>query len=133
MGSMWDSALASRLEAAAVGDSHAEILVGIDRSVVDANFVVKVRTSGTSAQADVADGVAAMDLLSGSDCKTGKVAVAGRDAVAMVHGDELAVSALELREGDYTIRRGDYRMAVYTANVHTAVKRAFPVEGIDAL
>src|SRR6267154_1281749 len=114
-------------------DGHTEVLVGIDRSVVDSNFVVEVRTGGASAEADVADSVAAVDLLSRSDCKTGKVAVAGRDAVAMVHGDELAVSALELREGNYAIRRRDHRVAVSTANIHTAVKCAFPVERVDAL
>src|SRR5258708_22708798 len=91
-------------------DGHTEILVGIDRSVVDSNFIVEVWTGGASAEADVADGVATVDLLPWSDRKTGKVAVAGRDAVAMVHGDELAVSALELRQGNYSIRRPDHRV-----------------------
>ncbi len=67
-----------------MGDSHAEILVGIDRSVVDADFVVKMGTGGASAGADIGDGVATVNMLSGCDCEAGKVAVAGGDAVAVI-------------------------------------------------
>ena len=74
-----------------------------------------------------------MDLLSGSDREAGKVAVAGGDAMAMVHHDELAISALEVRESDYAVGRGDHGMPVSTADIHAAVKCAFPIEGIDAL
>src|SRR4029077_2289427 len=125
--------LAAGLESTAVGDGHAEIFVGIDRGVVDANFIVEMGAGGASAQANVANGVAAMNLLSGSDGKAGEVAVAGRDAMAMVHRDQFAVSALEIREGDYTVGRCDHRVAVSTANIHAAVKCAFSIERIDAL
>ena len=125
--------LAAGLEAAAVGDRDAEVFVGIDRSVVDANFVVEVRSGGASAEANVADGVAAMNLLAGCDRETGKVAVAGGDAVAMIHHDELAVSAEEVRESDYAIGGRDDRVAVGAADIHAAVKRALAVERIDAL
>src|SRR5260370_34225689 len=103
------------MEAGAVGDRHAEILVGINRGVAESDFIVKMRTGGAAAGADVADGVAAMDVLPGRDREAGKVAVAGGDAVAVVHHDGLAVSALEIREGDHAIGgRGD-RAATRTA------------------
>ncbi len=116
------SVLASGLEAAAVRDRHTQILIRIDWSVVDANFIVEVWPGGSAAQADIADGIATMDLLPRSDREAGKVAVARRDAVAMVHHDELAVSALEIGEGNYAIRRCDHRVALGAADSHPAVK-----------
>ncbi len=116
-----------------MGDSHAEILVGIDRSVVDADFVVKMGTGGASAGADIGDGVATVNMLSGCDCEAGKVAVAGGDAVAVIHHDGLAVSALEICEGDHAIGGRDDRVAIRAADIHPAVKRAFTVEWVNAL
>jgi len=55
--------LASCREATGVGHRDAQVLVGIYRSVIDTNFVVKVRPGRTSAQANVANGIAAMHLL----------------------------------------------------------------------
>src|ERR1039458_4247354 len=99
---MWCD-LASGLEAAVVGYRHAEILVGIDWSVVDADFVVEMRAGGASAHDDVADGVAAMDLLSGRDREAGKVAIAGGDGMAVIDHDGFAVSAHEVSEGDWDV------------------------------
>ena len=69
--------LAAGGEAAIVGDGDAEILVGIDRGVVDAHFVVEVGTGRASAGPNIADYVAAVDVLSRSDGKTREMAVAG--------------------------------------------------------
>src|SRR4051812_39231516 len=56
--------LASGSEAAVVGDRHAKVFVGIDGSVVNANFVVQVRTGGTATFSYVADYVAPLYFLS---------------------------------------------------------------------
>src|ERR1700733_13616609 len=85
--------LASGGKSAAVGYGDAEILVGIDRSVVNADFIVEMRTGRTSALAHVADHVAAMHALSSRDGKAGEMPVAGADAVAVVDHDGLAVAA----------------------------------------
>ena len=42
----------------------------VDRSAIDANFVVYVRTSGSPADADIADRVAAPQLLAYEDIET---------------------------------------------------------------
>jgi len=70
-----------------VSHCHAQIFVGIDWSLVDADFVVEVRTGAPAAEADVADDFAAMHVLSGSDRETGQVAEAGIDSAAMVDHD----------------------------------------------
>src|SRR5580704_3730231 len=125
--------LAAVLEAAAVGDGHAEILVGIDGRVIDPDFIVEVRAGGASAEAHIANGVAAMDLLAGGYGEAGKVAVAGGDAVAVIDHDGLAVSTKEVGEGDHAIGGRDDGVTVRAANIHPAVKRTFPVKWVDAL
>ena len=116
-----------------MGDGDPKIFIRIDRSVVDANFVVQVGSGGASAETDITDGVTAMDVLARRDRETRKMAVAGGDAVAVIHHDQLPVPAHEIRKGDDAIRRSDDRVTVVAANVHPAVKRAFPVERVDAL
>ena len=70
-------------------DRDAEVLVGIYWGVVDADFVVKMRARGASAFSNIANHVAAVNRLPGGDCKSGKVAIAGADAVAVVDHDVL--------------------------------------------
>src|ERR1700739_493245 len=85
--------LAAGGEAAAMGDRNAEILIGVDRDVVDANFVVKMGTGGAAALADIADHVAAVHALSRGHGEAGKMAIAGADPVAMIDHDGFAVAA----------------------------------------
>ena len=59
--------LASRGQAAVVGDRDAEVFVGIYWGVVDADFVVKVRSGGASAFSHIANHVAAVNRLPGGD------------------------------------------------------------------
>ena len=92
------ASLASGLVAAASGYGQAEVLVGIDWSVVDADFVVEMGTGGASAHADIADGIATMDLLSRRDGEARQVSIAGGDGVAMVDHDGFAISAKEVGE-----------------------------------
>src|SRR5437764_3823968 len=113
-----------------VGD--AQVLVRIYRHVVDAYFVVEVGAGAAAAVADVPDGVAAMEVLSGVDCEAFHVAVARGDSVAMVNDDGPSVSTHEIGELDCAVSRSYDRLPVKGANVHARVKGAFPVEGIDA-
>jgi len=53
-------------------------------SVVNANFVVQVRTGRASAETHIANCVAAMHVLSRGDGKTGKVPYRVENAVAMI-------------------------------------------------
>ena len=61
----WDveksrTGLAAGGEAAAVRDRHAEVFVGIDRGIVDADFIMKMRAGGASAFSDETNYVTAM-------------------------------------------------------------------------
>ena len=44
-----------------------EVAHRVYRSAIDANFVVHVRTGGTSAHSDIADGIAPPDLFAYQD------------------------------------------------------------------
>src|ERR1700674_1115646 len=114
--------LRARREPANCTQGQPTILVGIPRGVVDAIFVVGVRPGGASAEADVADGVAAMDVLSGGDGEARKMAVAGGDAMSMVNHDGASVAAQEIGEGNCAIGRSDHRRPDTGGDVNTGVE-----------
>jgi len=87
---------------------------------------------GASALANVADGVAAVDVLSGSDGEAGEVAVAGGDAVAVIEHDGASVAAEEVGEGDGAVGRRDHGRAYVGGDIDAGVEGAFSVKGIDA-
>src|ERR1700733_419708 len=92
-----------------------------------------MRAGGAPAQADITDSVAAMHVLPGCNRKAGEVAVASRDAVAMIHHDGLTVSAKKIGEGYDAICGRDDGMTIGAANIHATVKSAFSIEGINPL
>jgi len=101
--------LAARCKPADVGNGESKVFVRVDWSSVDANFVMKVWSRAAAAQANVTDGVAAMDFLTRNYGKAGKVSIAGADAVAMVNGDRPAISAAKIGVLDNSVRWRDYR------------------------
>ena len=119
-------------EAAQVGDGQAEIFVGVDWGIVDADFVVEMGAGGASAEADVADGVAAVDVLSGGDGEAGEMSVTGGDAVAVIDHDSATVSAEEVGEGDGAVGGGDDGGSDNGGNIDAGVECAFSVKWIDA-
>src|SRR5580700_12317305 len=108
-------------------------LVGIDWSVLDANFVVEVWTSAATAQPDVSDGVAAAHVLSGYNCIAGKMAVAGGDSVAVIQGDCAPVAAHKISEGYHGIGRRYDWLSVRSRDVNSSVESALTVERINSL
>jgi hypothetical protein len=116
-----------------VGERHAEVLVGIDGSAIDANFVVEVWAGGTAALADVSDDITALDSLARGYGEAGEVAIARADAASMVHHDDLAVAAQGFGCDYDSIRGCNDLLAVRAANINPAVECAFAVKWIDAL
>jgi len=57
--------LAAGGKSAGVRDVQAEVLVRIDGRVVDADFIVEMRASRSSARADITNDVATMNVLAG--------------------------------------------------------------------
>ena len=92
-----------------------------------------MRAGGASALAYVADGVAAVDVLSGGDGEAGEVAVAGGNAVAVVEHDGASVASEEVGEGDGAVGGSDHGRAYVGGDIDAGVEGAFSVKGIDAL
>ena len=105
----------------------------INRSAVDSNFVVEMRSGGAPAETDVSDDVATVDMLAADDGKTRQVAVASGDAMAVIQDQRSSIAAQHVGENHHTIRGCDDRLPIRCADIHAAVERAFTVEGIDAL
>src|SRR6266404_8049571 len=98
--------LRSRGETAEVGYCHAKVLIRIDGRVVDSDFVVKVGAGGASAEADIAENVAAVYVLAGGNTEAGQVSVASSDSVAVIHRYGAAVASQEICKGYGAIGRG---------------------------
>jgi hypothetical protein len=95
-----------------VGHGKPQELVGIDRSVIDADFVMQMWTGAAAAQSDIPDSVTAADVLSGDNGIAGKVSIAGGYSMAVVKGDRPSVSAQEIREHYHAIGRSYHRLPV---------------------
>jgi len=128
-----ESGLRSRGETAEVGYCHAKVLVRIHGRVVDADFVVKMGTGGASAEADVAEDIAAVDVLAGGYAEAGEVAVAGGDSVAVIHRDSAAIASEEVCKRYCAVGGGQNGLTYSGGNVYAGVECAFTVEWINAL
>src|SRR5450631_3585658 len=125
--------LAAGGESAYVCDREAQVFVGIYRSVIDADFVMEVRAGAAAALTDESDGVAAMHVLAGHDGKVRQVAVACRDAMAVVDHDGASVSAHEVGKGDDSVGGRHNGLPVSGSDIDAAVECAFSVERVNAL
>src|SRR6476620_4367732 len=107
--------LASRGEPADVGVGDAQVFVWIYGDIVDAHFVMEVRSSAAAAGADVADSIAPMEVLAGEDREAGQMSVTGGDAVSVVENYRAAVSAHEVGEFNAAVGWGYDRLSVKRA------------------
>ena len=104
----------------------------IDRFVVDAGFVVQMRAGGAAGRADAADDVADLDVLADAHVDRRQMAVAGRELVAVVDLDHLAVAAVPAGGDDGAGGGGAHRIAGVAAHVHAGVHRRTTEERIGA-
>ena len=110
----------------------AQILIGIHRGVVDADLVMQVWTGAAAAEADIADHVAAANVLARGNREAGKVSEARNDAVTVLKNDRSTVSAHEVGEIHDAIRGCDDWLAHRGRDIDPSMKRAFTIEWIDA-
>src|SRR5690606_37331286 len=104
----------------------------VDRLAVQQNFVVQVRTRGPARRTDVADQVAASNLLPRLHGKAREVAVARRDPGAVLDHDGVAVIAVVGAAADDAVGcRTDGRAAV-GGNVEAGVEVLAAVDRIAA-
>ena len=66
------------------GRSSAEVAPGVDRRIVDSNFVVKVRPGRAPAGAFVADNISTLHMHSNLRVERGQMTVPGGNAEAMI-------------------------------------------------
>src|SRR5207248_3250176 len=111
---------------------NAQVLVRVHRDIVDTDLIVKMRTGAASAEADVANNVAAVNLLPGDDGVTGQMAVKGGQPVPMFQDDGAPVTVHEVGVGDLAVRGSNNWLAILGADIHAAMERALTVKGIDA-
>lgn len=89
-----------------------KVFVGIDWGIVDANFVMQMGSGAAAAQADVSNGIAAVNVLANSHSEVGQVSVAGCDPVAMIHHKRPSIAAEEIRKQDHAVRGSDNWLSI---------------------
>src|SRR5580700_1593249 len=102
------------------------------RRIVDANFIVHVRTGGAAADAGVADDLAAFDSRARHRRERRKMRVPGGDAETMIQHNQATVAGMVFSDRYNAIRRSMHRRAVIGGHIHACVERAFAVERIQA-
>src|SRR5438270_5744064 len=123
--------LASRGESADVRVGSAQIFMRIDRSIVDAHFVVEVWSGAAAGIANIADGIAAMNAFSGEDRNALHMSIACSDAMAMVENYSASISAHESGKRHGGVRGGHDRLPNGRSNVNAGMECAFTVKRID--
>src|SRR4051794_13038474 len=89
-----ESRQAPELDRVAEPQARAQEFLRIDRFAIDAGFVVQMRSGRAAGRADPADGLADLDLLADLHFDLRHVTVAGREAIAVIDLDHLAVAAV---------------------------------------
>src|SRR3954469_19455524 len=124
--------LASGCKPADVRVCGAQIFVWIDRRIVDADFGVKVRSSAAASISDVADSIAAMNVLTGEYRDALHVPVAGGNAVPVIKDDSASVSAHEVGEHHNCVCGSDNLLPDCRPNINSGMEGTFTVKWINA-
>ena len=111
--------LAASCKSANVRIGSAQIFVRIDRDIVDADFIVKVRPRAAASIADISDRIAAMKVLARKDREALHMPVTCGNAVAVIKDDGASVSAHEVREHHNCVRRSDDLLSDCGANINS--------------
>src|SRR5579872_3536276 len=107
--------------------------MGIDRGIVDADFVVDVRAGGASGDADVADDLAFIDVLASRHDEAGHVSRERLEAVSVIDHDSVAVSIFRLRGMNDAITSRMNRRSGGSGNIDSGMEFAFiAIEWISA-
>src|SRR5262249_41862701 len=112
-------------------NAGAQELLRIDGVAADARLVVDVRTGRAAGGAEPADDLSDPDVLSNGDVDFRQMSVAGRQPVAMIDLDQLAIAAVPARDGDDARGGGADRIADVAAEIDPRVHRRSADEGID--
>src|SRR5579885_2816995 len=92
-----------------------------------------VRAGRTSADAAVANDLAALDAGTGDGGESGHMGVPGGDPKAVVDDDEAAVTCVIFSNRDDAVLGGVPRCAITGGTVHAGLECAFPAERVQAL
>src|SRR5262245_18836527 len=103
--------------------ARAQEALRIDCFAVDPRLVMQMRSGGAAGRADLADDLAGLDRVADLGVDAGEVAIACRQAVAVVDLDHLAIAALPAGECHRSVRSCAHRVTGVAAHVDAGVHR----------
>src|ERR1700721_41784 len=118
----------------ACGQPHAcaQEFLRVDRFAVDPGFVMQMRTGRSAGRPDRTDHLSNLDLVADLDADFGQMAVAAREAVAMVDFDHAAIAAGPPRRRHFSIRGRAHRVAHGGTEIEPGMHRWAAEERLDA-
>src|SRR6266853_351254 len=112
---------ANRPSAGAQAHAGAQEFLRVDRFAVDPGFVVQMRTGRSAGRADGADYLTDSDQVADLHVDLGQMAVAGRQAIAVVDFHHAAGAAGPTRRDNFAVRGRPHRVAGCRAEIETGV------------
>src|SRR6478672_13743652 len=110
----------------------AQEFLRVDRFAVDPGLVVQMRTGRPAGRSDRADDLADFDQIADLHADLGQMAVAGRQAVAVVNFHHAAIAAGPARGHHFAVRGRPHRIAGCRAEIETGMHRWAAEEWIVA-
>src|SRR5277367_2873404 len=108
-----------------------QILGRIHRGIVDPDLVVQVRTGTVTRRADIAEDVAAANVLTGDDRKPGEMGVEGLHPVPVIDNYLASIPRSHAGLDHSAVSRCAYGIAFAGRNVDSGMEGALPIEGIQ--
>ncbi len=99
-----------------------EILQRIDRLIIDAHFVVKVRPGRATGRSNLPQELPSLNQLTNRSGKRGKVTITRRETAAMIDNHELTITVLPAGECHGAVGAGNHWCAPLSLDVLAGVK-----------
>src|SRR5579863_6259534 len=115
------------------GGSKPEVAHGINRSIIDADFVVHVRPSRAATHADVANDIATLHVNAGRDGEGGQVAIPGSNAKTVINDHQATVTRMQAGFDHHAIGCSTHAFTIFRGDIDAGMKGAFTTEWIQTL
>src|SRR5262245_5908356 len=105
----------------------------IDGPVIHAHLVMEVGCGGPPRRSDESEDVSSFDFLADFDKRPRKMAIPRRQAIAVIHNDQVAVGCLSFGVENDAVRRRMNLSIKQRRNINAEVKFSITAEGVRTI
>src|ERR1700676_2584155 len=112
------------------GRGKSEVAHGIDGRIIDANFIVHVRSGRTATDTDVADNVATLYVNTRRNCEGGQMAVPSSHAKTVIDDHQAAIARMQPSFDYHAVGCSAHTLSIFRRDIDTGMKCTFTTEWI---